>query len=59
VRFSDTSALIPLFMAERGTKRTVHWLREDPEVVVRTLTRVQDAQRMAEVRAALLFALRF
>lgn len=57
MRFWDTSALIPLFVAETATTRTERWLREDPEVVVWTLTRVEllsalARRRRAEPRAA-------
>ena len=41
VRFWDTSALVPLLVAERQTARAERWLREDVGVVVWTLTRVE------------------
>ena len=41
MRFWDTSALLSLFVAEPGTRRAEQWLREDPEIVVWTLTRVE------------------
>src|SRR6266852_920714 len=56
VRFWDTSALIPLVVAERATARVERWLRQDPVVVVWTLTRVELlsalARRRREERAA-------
>lgn len=50
MRFWDTSALIPLLVAERGTGRAERWLREDPEVVVWTLTRVELLSALARRR---------
>jgi len=41
VRFWDTSALVPLLLAERETARAERWLREDAGVVVWTMTRVE------------------
>lgn len=41
MRFWDTSALVPLLLAERETGRVARWLREDPGVIVWTLTRVE------------------
>jgi predicted nucleic acid-binding protein len=41
VRFWDTSALVPLFIAERESAAAVRRLREDPEVVVWTLARLE------------------
>jgi hypothetical protein len=41
VRFWDTSALLPLFVAEKESARARSWLRRDPTVVVWTLTRVE------------------
>jgi uncharacterized protein len=57
VRFWDTSALVALVVHEVGTSRAERWLREDPEVVVWTLTRVEllsalARRRRAEPRAA-------
>ena len=52
MRFWDTSALIPLFVAERATARTERWLRADPEVVVWTLTRVELLSALARRRRA-------
>jgi uncharacterized protein len=57
VRFWDTSALVPLLVAERVTARVQRWLGEDPDVVVWTLTRVEllsalARRRRAEPRAA-------
>jgi len=50
VRFWDTSALISLLVAERGTTRAERWLREDPAVVVWTLTRVELLSALARRR---------
>jgi predicted nucleic acid-binding protein len=52
VRFWDTSALIPLFVAEQATARAERWLRDDPEVVVWTLTRVELLSALARRRRA-------
>ena len=41
MRFWDTSALVPLFIAERESGPAVRRLREDPEVVVWTLARLE------------------
>jgi predicted nucleic acid-binding protein len=41
VRFWDTSALVPLFIAERESAQAQRRLREDPEVVVWTLARLE------------------
>lgn len=50
VRFWDTSALIPLVVAERATTRAERWLREDPDVIVWTLTRVELLSALARRR---------
>jgi predicted nucleic acid-binding protein len=47
VRFWDTSALLPLFVAERQSARVRSWLREDPIVVVWTLSRVELLSALA------------
>jgi predicted nucleic acid-binding protein len=47
VRFWDTSALVPLLVAEPSTTKAERWLREDPDVVVWTLTRVELASALA------------
>lgn len=52
MRFWDTSALIPLFVAERSTTQVERQLREDPEVVVWTLTRVELFSAFARRRRA-------
>jgi predicted nucleic acid-binding protein len=41
VRFWDTSALVPQFVAERQSERVGQWLRDDSEVAVWMLTRVE------------------
>ena len=50
VRFWDTSALLPLIVAERVTGRVERWLRDDPHVVVWTLTRVELLSALARRR---------
>jgi len=50
VRFWDTSALIPLIVAEQATPRAERWLREDPDVIVWTLTRVELLSALARCR---------
>ena len=52
MRFWDTSALIPLFVAEPSTAQVERQLREDPEVVVWTLTRVELFSAFARRRRA-------
>ncbi len=52
MRFWDTSALIPLLVAERTTARVEGWLRSDPDVVVWTLTRVEILSALARRRRA-------
>lgn len=52
MRFWDSSALIPLFVAERETARAERWLRDDPDVVVWTLTRVELLSALARRRRA-------
>ncbi len=47
MRFWDTSALIPLVISEPSTSRVRRWLREDPEVIVWTLTRVELLSALA------------
>jgi len=47
VRFWDASALIPLVVSEPSTARVRRWLREDPEVMVWTLTRVELLSALA------------
>src|SRR3972149_3377778 len=52
VRFWDSSALIPLVVAERGTALAERLLRDDPAVVVWTLTRVELLSALARRRRA-------
>ena len=52
MRFWDTSALIPLFVAERATPQMERRFREDPDVVVWTLTRVELLSALARRRRA-------
>ena len=47
MRFWDTSALLPLFVAERASTRVRSWLRQDPTVLVWTLTRVEVLSALA------------
>jgi predicted nucleic acid-binding protein len=47
VRFWDTSALLPLFVAEKESARVRSWLRRDPVVIVWTLTRVEVLSALA------------
>jgi hypothetical protein len=41
VRFWDTSAIIPLWIAEQSSTRAKAWYRNDPDIIVWTLTRVE------------------
>jgi uncharacterized protein len=50
VRFWDTSAIIPLWIAERGSSRAREWYRNDPDVVAWTLTRVEIFSALARRR---------
>ena len=50
MRFWDTSALVPLLILERGTPAAARWLREDPVVIVWTLTRVELLSALARHR---------
>lgn len=50
MRFWDTSAIIPLFIAERGSTRVQSWYRQDSEIVVWTLTRVELLSAIARRR---------
>ena len=50
MRFWDTSALIPLIVSERMTARAERLLRDDPDVVVWTLTRVELLSALARRR---------
>ncbi len=50
MRFWDSSALIPLVLAERSTTRVQRWLREDPDVIVWTLSRVELLSTLARRR---------
>ena len=52
MRFWDTSALIPLVVAEPQTKQVERWLREDPAVIVWMLTRVELFSALARRRRA-------
>ena len=50
MRFWDTSALVPLLILERGTPAAARWLREDPVVIVWTLSRVELFSALARHR---------
>ena len=50
MRFWDTSALVPLLILERGTPAAARWLREDPVVIVWTLSRVELLSALARHR---------
>lgn len=50
MRFWDTSALLPLFVAEPATPLVRRWLRDDPEIVVWALTRVELLSAFARRR---------
>jgi predicted nucleic acid-binding protein len=50
VRFWDSSALVALFVAEAASPRVDRWLREDVDVVVWTLTRVELLSALARRR---------
>jgi uncharacterized protein len=43
VRFWDTSALVPLVVEEAGSELCAGWLRDDPEVILWGLTRLELA----------------
>ena len=50
MKFWDTSALIQLVVAERGTALVERLLRDDPAVVVWTLTRADLLSALARRR---------
>ena len=50
MKFWDTSALVPLFIAERESARAERWLRADPGVIVWMLTRVELLSAIARRR---------
>jgi hypothetical protein len=50
VRFWDTSAIIPLLITEQGTAQAKIWYREDSEIIVWTLTRVELFSALARRR---------
>lgn len=50
MRFWDTSALIPLFIAEPGSTRAKNWYRQDSEIVMWALTRVELLSALARRR---------
>lgn len=52
MRFWDSSALVPLVIAEPQTPRVERWLREDPGVIVWTLARVELCSALARRRRA-------
>jgi uncharacterized protein len=50
VRFWDTSAIIPLWIAEQASPRARAWYRNDPDVIAWTLTRVEVFSALARRR---------
>ena len=50
MRFWDTSALVPLFVAERESTKVQRWLREEAAVIVWTLTRTELLSAIARRR---------
>ena len=52
MRFWDTSALVPLFIADPATARARRWLADDPDVTVWTLSRVELLSALARRRRA-------
>jgi predicted nucleic acid-binding protein len=50
VKFWDASALVALFVAETASARIERWLREDADVIVWTLTRVELLSALARRR---------
>ena len=50
MRFWDTSALVPLLLAEPTSVRAKRWLREDPNVIVWPLTRFEILSALARRR---------
>ena len=50
MRFWDTSAIIPLWIAEQSSTRAKAWYRNDPNVIVWTLTRVEVFSALARRR---------
>jgi predicted nucleic acid-binding protein len=53
VRFWDSSALVPLFFVEPASPRVKAWLKEDAEVVVWALSRVELLSALAHRRREL------
>ncbi len=50
MRFWDTSAILPLWIAEQGSARAKAWHRNDPDVIVWTLTQVEVLSALARRR---------
>ncbi|HEU4368076.1 MAG TPA: type II toxin-antitoxin system VapC family toxin [Methylomirabilota bacterium] len=50
MKFWDTSALVALFLPETASARVERWLRDDTDVVVWTLTRVELCSALARRR---------
>lgn len=50
MRFWDSSALLPVFVAETTSPRVRRWLADDPLVIVWTLTRVELLSALARRR---------
>ncbi len=53
MRFWDSSALVPLFFVEPASARVKAWLKEDAEVVVWALARVELLSALARRRREL------
>jgi predicted nucleic acid-binding protein len=52
MRFWDSSALLPLFIAEPSTGQVERWLRADPAVTVWAFTRLELLSALAQRRRA-------
>jgi predicted nucleic acid-binding protein len=50
VRFWDTSAIVPLVIAESPSPKVKNWVRSDSEIIVWTLTRVELLSAIARRR---------
>ena len=50
MRFWDTSAIVPLVIAESASARVKNWFRSDSEIIVWTLTRVELLSAIARRR---------
>ena len=50
MRFWDTSAIVPLVIAESASPKVKNWVRSDSEIIVWTLTRVELLSAIARRR---------